>query len=434
MGVIESFKNATTVKLPRLPIPVVSSMNKLHAGIKFIVTLNEFVYGFKDISGIEVDYPYEHVSEGGVNDHVVFVRTPAHSQAELTFTRGLILRAPAAFADAAKMIAAKIPIKTARFAALQAINMLDPQESLESGPTFGTISTYSRTNELIGLYTFTSFGIRSWELGGVDADTSTLLIETMRIVHSGLARKPVTYVPAALMAGFDIAEEVQREKTISEIILPDTPKANENFDANALKQEDVAEKNEDFDANALEQAEAAEKNEDLDEEPLEKGLEDLKEILKDDEETKEKLESLEEKLNEGLKKVNIDLEELKESLEALKNNTDNEKAKEEIDKLKDKVDTLPVRIKTTAENEPSDTEKELKKLKDEVQALDDATQNSENQDVEKAKEDVTELTEKVENFAEQHAADETINEAIIKLNDQLDAVEENVAIAATLAS
>ncbi len=193
----DKFKNPWKKQKNRLPAISVSAMDNLTQGFNFVVSMNAFTYGFKEVSGIEIENHVESIPEGGVNDHPLVVGVPNSGNiGELSFKRGLIMRSPSLISDAAKAAAAVIPINLARRAALIAINALDPQESLESGPSLGTIQVYSRTGELTGLYNFVSVGLKSWKIDDLSATDDSVLIEEITIYHTGITRMPVTIVPA----------------------------------------------------------------------------------------------------------------------------------------------------------------------------------------------------------------------------------------------
>lgn len=181
------------VKKGRLPILNVSSVDYLTQGFNFIVTLNQYMFGFKSVSGISVEREVEYIHEGGVNDHQLMVGAPQGSGGyKLDFERGLMIRtasSPANFAKAAA--AACIPNNIARKSALIALSSLSPQEALEKGPAIGLIQVYNRQNKLTAMYSFLSLGMTSWSIDNLDADRADILIESISIVHTGLTRVPL---------------------------------------------------------------------------------------------------------------------------------------------------------------------------------------------------------------------------------------------------
>ncbi len=184
----------------RLPAISVSAMDNLTQGFNFVVSMNAFTYGFKEVSGIEIENKIESINEGGVNDHPLIVGKPNDEIGELSFKRGLIMRSPSRISDSAKAAVAGTSSNLARRAALIAINTLDPQESLESGPSLGTIQVYSRTGELTGLYNFISVGLKSWKIDDLSATDDSVLIEEITIYHTGITRMPVTIESALFVS------------------------------------------------------------------------------------------------------------------------------------------------------------------------------------------------------------------------------------------
>ncbi len=178
---------------PRLPQLRVSAMKYLTQGFNFIVSLNEFTYGFQSVSGLSVRKNVEYFKEGGVNDHVIMVGEPQDEHSTLTFKRGLMMKSPSVASNIAKAAAARIPNNLLRKAAMIGVNSLDPQESLESGPSVGLIQVYSRERKLRALYSFLSLGMVEWNIDDLDANDSKVLIESITVAHTGISRLPVTW-------------------------------------------------------------------------------------------------------------------------------------------------------------------------------------------------------------------------------------------------
>ena len=177
--------------MERLPQLRVSSMKNLTQGFNFIVSLNEFTYGFENVSGFTIKKNVEYIKEGGVNDHQLMVGEPQDDRPTLTFKRGLVLKAPAIISNAAKAAAARIPNNLLRKTAMLGVTATDPQEALESGPAVGLIQVYSRENKLRALYSFFSLGMIEWNVDDLDAGDSKILIESITVAHTGLTRMPV---------------------------------------------------------------------------------------------------------------------------------------------------------------------------------------------------------------------------------------------------
>ena len=191
----------------------VSAMKYVSAGFNFIVTLNEFTFGFKSVSGISVNRQVTTIPEGGLNDHGIIVEEPLQSSFTLSFSRGLMIRYPQLIDATARSAAAIIPNPIARKTALVLAASSSPQEALEKGPALGFIHVYDRTNKrLLGLYSFLSLGISEWRVSDLDAENgSGLLIEDMTIVHTGITREPTALQPFAFSSAINQESDVDRQ-------------------------------------------------------------------------------------------------------------------------------------------------------------------------------------------------------------------------------
>lgn len=186
-----------------IPNVAISPVKHLIQGFNFILTLNNFTYGFKEISGFRIENPTDYIQEGGVNDHKIIVGMPSEESPTLECKRGLMIRSAPIFSNASRAAAAMIQNDLARQAALMAVNTQDPQATLEQGPALGTIDVYDINKRLCAAYTFMSLGMRTWECDGLSADSSGILIESITIAHTGLTRIPLGapntffgYIPA----------------------------------------------------------------------------------------------------------------------------------------------------------------------------------------------------------------------------------------------
>ncbi|MGN1043808.1 MAG: phage tail protein [Acutalibacteraceae bacterium] len=204
--------NVIDMGFHKLPGLNVSSMKYLSGNFRFIVTLNQFTFGFKSVSGLSVSRELRTIEEGGVNDHGILVGQPDNSSHSLRFSRGLMLRFPEIADKLAVAAAVRIPNASARFMALMTAAGASPQETLERGPALGMVIAYDRNGNVRGKYSFVSFGITEWSVSDLDAtDSSGILIEDLTIAHSGLVREPVTVVPASIVSVGSISGESQAE-------------------------------------------------------------------------------------------------------------------------------------------------------------------------------------------------------------------------------
>ena len=185
----------------KLPALNVSSLKYLSGNFRFIVTLNEFTFGFKSVSGLSISRELRTIEEGGVNDHGILVGQPDTSSHTLSFSRGLMLRFPELIDKGAVMAATLTPgTGMARLLKLAMAASISPQASLEKGPALGTIIAYDRYGNVRGKYTFISFGITEWRVSDLDATDSGILIEELTIAHTGLTREPITVMPASMIS------------------------------------------------------------------------------------------------------------------------------------------------------------------------------------------------------------------------------------------
>lgn len=204
-------------KVSRIPQLRISARDYITQGFNFIVTLNEFTYGFQSVSGISVMNSVDYISEGGVNDHQIIVGVPDTSRSALTFKRGLMIRSSSIVNNIAKAAVAAIPNNMARRAAWFALNMADPQETLENGPAVGIIQVYNRQSELRAMYSFISLGITDWQIEDLDASSDSVLIESFTVAHTGITRLPTTYPFASTVA---VAQNAAKdEETRKNVIL-----------------------------------------------------------------------------------------------------------------------------------------------------------------------------------------------------------------------
>ncbi len=210
-------------KPKKLPPIAISPVTHLIQGFNFILTLNNFTYGFKEISGLRVENPVDYIQEGGVNDHKLMVGEPSNEAPTLECKRGLMLRCLPIVTDAARMAAALIPNNLARKAALLAVNTQDPQATLEQGPAIGTIEVYDRQKRLSAMYGFLSLGMTSWECDSLSADNSDVLIESITIAHTGLIRIPLGapntffgYLPGESEDSSDVVATADLEAELAE--------------------------------------------------------------------------------------------------------------------------------------------------------------------------------------------------------------------------
>lgn len=275
----------------RLPQLRVSAMQYLTQGFNFIVSLNEFTYGFQSVSGLTIRKNTAHFQEGGVNDHVIVVGEPADDLPTLTFKRGLMMKSPSVITNAAKAAAARIPNNLLRKVAMIGVNALDPQESLESGPAIGLIQVYSRERKLRALYSFLSLGMTEWSSEDLDANDSKVLIESITVVHTGITRLPVTW-PSIVGAISNLASDVE----VAKVAVSSQQKAEESKERMQAAEELKKKKQEEID---LWRKQKEEENALKEEEKKKKELEE--ELRKEEEKkaTEERIKQAEQRRKES---------------------------------------------------------------------------------------------------------------------------------------
>ncbi len=214
----------------------VSSIDKLITKFNFLVTLNEFVFGFQSVSGLEINKRVEYISEGGVNDHQIMVSAPSTDNPTLTFRRGMLLHNSNAVARTAKWLSTShMKNNIARKAAMLAEASIDARTSLEVGPALGSVQVYNRDGKLSALYVFLSLGMVSWKAEDLDASSSDIWCEEITIAHTGLERCPLQMgiVQNFLSAGVD---------AVSDIINPEDSHSTSNVEEQRKKNSELIEK------------------------------------------------------------------------------------------------------------------------------------------------------------------------------------------------
>ena len=193
----DSVNNMGGVMVDRIPPVRVSAMDHLHTGFHFILSLNEFTYGFQSISNLQRHKEVTTIEEGGVNDHLLTVGQPNNNTYDLSLRRGYIIHGPDDLISKPAIAAAsRIPNETARKAALIAINAASPQSALENGPAPGFIQVYDRRKKLVAMFSFLSLGMIEWSFSDLEATSGEPLFENITLRHTGLTLLPATWLPS----------------------------------------------------------------------------------------------------------------------------------------------------------------------------------------------------------------------------------------------
>lgn len=170
----------------------VSAIDKLITKFNFLVTLNEFVFGFESVSGLEINKRVDYISEGGVNDHQLMVTSPMTDNPTLTFRRGMLIHSSNAIARTASLLSTSLLRNNVlRKTTMLAEAAIDARTSLEVGPALGSVQVYNRNGKLSALYVFLSLGMISWKAEDLDASSSDVWCEEITIAHTGLERCPL---------------------------------------------------------------------------------------------------------------------------------------------------------------------------------------------------------------------------------------------------
>ena len=191
-------------KSGRLPYPVDvtcnhSKIDDLIPAFNFIVILNEFVFGFSEVSGLDRDLPYNDIQEGG-NPYPVFARKRSYNFEQLNFRKGLLIKKGDWSSDSMKTAlsqAAMIPGSLARKAALIAAVSADPVASLENGPAYGFLQVFDRQYKTpLTSFSFFSHGASRWDITDLNASSGDFMYETITLVCSDLKRLSNSALPS----------------------------------------------------------------------------------------------------------------------------------------------------------------------------------------------------------------------------------------------
>lgn len=179
-------KNEDNKKNPHRPGNLIYSPN-------FVLILNDFVYSFQEISGIDRDSPYETLKDGG-NFYPQFVHKfeKEENLTTLTLKRAMpirrsqskIKRISALLANITPTSIGLLRRQSLLFAAKQ-----DPIYTLEHGPAEGFIQVFDRTfKNDVANFRFFSYGAYKWAVSELDATSGNIIYETIDLVCTNLTR------------------------------------------------------------------------------------------------------------------------------------------------------------------------------------------------------------------------------------------------------
>ena len=160
----------------------------------FVLILNDFVYSFQEISGIDIDFPNRHDIEEGGNPYHQFVRKTIMEEdtTNLTLKRAMPIRhSQKKYKRIAALAATALSLNIgfARKMALLAAAKQDPIYTLEHGPAEGFIQIFDRNfKNDIANFKFLSYGAHKWTLGELDATSGNIVYETIELICTNFKR------------------------------------------------------------------------------------------------------------------------------------------------------------------------------------------------------------------------------------------------------
>lgn len=187
-NVISSAHGELTDKLAYFP-----NFNDLIYPLNFVVILNGYVYSFQEVSGIDGDFPYESIEDGG-NPCQLYARkvSDVDGFTILNLKRGMPVRKSHVLTSAVNTLAAQavaLNNALARKNALVHAASIDPIVTLERGPADGMIQIFNRDfTKDVATFKFFSYGASKWSIGDLDATSGSIVYESIDLVCSGVRR------------------------------------------------------------------------------------------------------------------------------------------------------------------------------------------------------------------------------------------------------
>ena len=160
----------------------------------FILILNDFVYSFQEISGIDIDFPNDHgMTEGGNSRHLFARKTLMEEDTtNLILKRAMpIRRSQTKVQNISALLSLVTPsgVGFLRKQSLLAAAKLDPVYTLEHGPAEGIIQIFDRTfKNDVANFRFFSYGAHKWTLGELDATSGNIVYETIELICTNFTR------------------------------------------------------------------------------------------------------------------------------------------------------------------------------------------------------------------------------------------------------
>lgn len=167
----------------------------------FMVILNQYVFGFSEVSGFDGNLQYETITEGG-NPDPVFASQYNINFDILTFKRGMLIRKGSLASKAIRTAFSqltRIGNNLLRKGALIAAAALDPVATLENGPAYGFVQLFDRQykNDL-ATFSFFSHGSTHWDVPSLDAKSGDFMVEEIHLCCSNLKRMSNSVEPSGI--------------------------------------------------------------------------------------------------------------------------------------------------------------------------------------------------------------------------------------------
>lgn len=125
----------------------------------FVVSIDNTNIGFSKISSFEVNYESEVLMEGGVNNKVLSLYSPAKNEGVVVMERGAISSANKKDLDLLKSLRAEVRIPTV------------------------TVGVMDAAGKLAKFYVLRGLKVKKWRLGEMDAARSEVLIESLELAY-----------------------------------------------------------------------------------------------------------------------------------------------------------------------------------------------------------------------------------------------------------
>ena len=350
-------------KIPHIPGNLIYNPN-------FVLILNDFVYSFQEISGIDIDFPNDHnMTEGGNSRHLFARKTLMEEDTtNLILKRAMpIRRSQTKVQNISALLSLVTPsgVGFLRKQSLLAAAKLDPVYTLEHGPAEGIIQIFDRTfKNDVANFRFFSYGAHKWTLGELDATSGNIVYETIELICTNFTR----VLPSSVQA---------RDQNIW-INLINGAKSQEFDDLEEARNERLEEQE-------IREEEVKEEQEEREKEQEKRMLklknkmnEDKLEALKNEkEELEKKLKNKEEESSKKIDELDKQIKELESKINRLNDPEEKEKAQKELKKLQKKKENINKEINKLKKKQERNKKKtellgnQQKRIKEKLEDFDD---------------------------------------------------------------